>query len=89
MAPYRADHYMSGELNYRVSSIEKVINAVKEKYSKFGKEDFTDGYSLETERWRFNIRPSNTEPLLRLNVEARDAHFIDEIRTEIEKIINE
>src|SRR5580765_2801766 len=62
MAPYQAGHFMSGELNYRVSSIEKVINEVREKYSSMGKEDFTDGYSLETERWRFNIRPSNTEP---------------------------
>lgn len=88
MAPYRAGHYMSGELNYKVSSIEKVISAVREKYSSMGEEDFTDGYSLETERWRFNIRPSNTEPLLRLNIEARDSHFVDEIRTDIEKIIN-
>ncbi len=88
MAPYRAGHYMSGELNYKVSSIEKVIDAVRAKYSQLGEEDFTDGYSLETERWRFNIRPSNTEPLLRLNIEARDAHFVDEIRTDIEKIIN-
>jgi phosphomannomutase len=88
MAPYRAGHYMSGELNYRVGDIEKVIAAVKAKYSSLGKEDYTDGYSLETERWRFNIRPSNTEPFLRLNIEARDAHFVDEIRTDIEKIIN-
>ena len=88
MAPYRAGHCMSGELNYRVKDIEKVIAAVKAKYSSVGKEDYTDGYSLETERWRFNIRPSNTEPLLRLNIEARDAHFVDKIRTDIEKIIN-
>jgi len=88
MAPYRAGHYMSGELNYRVKDIETVIAAVRAKYGSMGKEDFTDGYSLETEKWRFNIRPSNTEPLLRLNLEAREPHLIDEIRSDIEKIIN-
>ncbi|PWT93256.1 MAG: phosphomannomutase [Blastocatellia bacterium] len=88
VAPYIAGHYMSGELNYHVKDIQKVIAEVKAKYSSEGKEDFTDGYSLETDHWRFNIRPSNTEPLLRLNIEAREPHFVNEIRGDIEKIIN-
>jgi phosphomannomutase len=88
IAPYLAGHYMSGELNYHVKDIQKIIAEVKAKYSSLGAEDFTDGYSLETERWRFNIRPSNTEPLLRLNIESRDPHYVDEIRQDIEKIIN-
>lgn len=87
MAPYMAGHYMSGELNYKVKDIEKVIAAVKERFSRDGSEDYTDGYSLETGEWRFNIRPSNTEPLLRLNIEARRPELVDQIRTEIEKII--
>lgn len=87
MAPYMAGHYMSGELNYKVKDIEKVIAAVREKYHGHGTEDFTDGYSLETPEWRFNIRPSNTEPLLRLNIEARKDGLVDEIRTQIEEII--
>jgi phosphomannomutase len=87
MRPYLEGHFMSGELNYHVSDIQKVIAAVKEQYAKDGKEDFTDGYSLESDDWRFNIRPSNTEPLLRLNIEARKAGLVEKIKAEIEKII--
>ena len=57
------------------------------KISRQGQEDFTDGYSLETPEWRFNIRGSNTEPLLRLNIEARKPELVDKIRNEIEEII--
>ena len=87
IAPYMAGHYMSGELNYRVKDIKAVIEQVKQKFHGEGQEDFTDGYSLETAEWRFNIRGSNTEPLLRLNIEARQAGLVDHIRQEIEKII--
>src|SRR5581483_1968779 len=59
-----------GELNYRVEDAQKTIAAVKDHFTGRGSEDFTDGFSLTGDDWRFNIRPSNTEPLLRLNVEA-------------------
>jgi len=88
IAPYMAGHYMSGELNYHVKDIKAVIARVQEKFRGEGQEDFTDGFSLETPEWRFNIRGSNTEPLLRLNIEARKPNLVDEIKTEIEKIIN-
>ena len=88
IAPYMAGHYMSGELNYHVQDIKAVIANVQEKFRGEGQEDFTDGFSLETPEWRFNIRGSNTEPLLRLNIEARKPNLVDEIKTEIEKIIN-
>ena len=88
MAPYLAGHYMSGELNYRVRDIKTVISKVQEKYRGQGEEDFTDGYSLETPEWRFNIRGSNTEPLLRLNIETRKPELVDQITKEIETIIN-
>ena len=87
MQPYMEGHYMSGELNYRVEDAQKTIANVKARFSKEGKEDFTDGYSLETSYWRFNIPPSNTEPLLRLNIEARKPGLVEKIRTEIESII--
>ena len=87
MQQYMEGHYMSGELNYRVDDVKKVIEAVKSKFSKEGTEDFTDGYSLETTDWRFNIRPSNTEPLLRLNIEARKDGLVENVRDQIEEII--
>src|SRR5204862_2740891 len=87
MRPYMEGHYMSGELNYRVEDAQKTIDAVKHGFSKEGKEDFTDGYSLTTKEWRFNIRPSNTEPLLRLNIEARQTGLVEKIQSEVEAII--
>lgn len=87
IAPYMAGHYMSGELNYHVKDIQAVIEKVNEKFHGEGQEDYTDGYSLETAEWRFNIRGSNTEPLLRLNIEARKPELVDQIKGEIEKII--
>jgi phosphomannomutase len=87
MRPYMEGHYMSGELNYRVEDAQKTIEAVKKRFSKEGQEDFTDGYSLTTDDWRFNIRPSNTEPLLRLNIEARKPGLVEKLRAEIEPII--
>jgi phosphomannomutase len=87
MRPYMEGHYMSGELNYRVADVQKTIAAVKERFGHQGKEDFTDGYSLETSDWRFNIRPSNTEPLLRLNIEARKPGLVDKVRAEAEAVV--
>lgn len=89
MAPYMAGHYMSGELNYRVKDIKAVIGKVQEKFRGEGQEDFIDGFSLETPEWRFNIRGSNTEPLLRLNIEARKPELVEKTRKEIERIIQE
>lgn len=87
MRPYMEGHYMSGELNYRVDDIKKVIAAVTDRFSKEGTEDLTDGYSLNSTDWRFNIRPSNTEPLLRLNLEAHKPGLIENVQSEIESII--
>jgi phosphomannomutase len=88
MAQYKAGHYMSGELNYHVKDVKATIEKVKETFHGKGTEDFTDGYSLETPEWRFNIRGSNTEPLLRLNIEARKPELVDKTKQEIETIIN-
>lgn len=88
MRPFILDHYMTGELNYRVRDMVSIIECVKEQFGSHGKEDFTDGYSVESDLWRFNIRPSNTEPFLRLNVEARDPQILEDMRTQLEKIIS-
>jgi len=87
MRPYMEGHYMSGELNYKVADAQKTIEAVRERFSKEGEEDFTDGFSLNAGDWRFNIRPSNTEPLLRLNIEARKPGLVEKVHAEVEAII--
>jgi phosphomannomutase len=62
----------SGEINRRVQDAPAVIARVQADYaSRALAVDHTDGLSVEFERWRFNLRSSNTEPLLRLNVESR------------------
>jgi phosphomannomutase len=62
----------SGEINRKVKDASAVIRAVEERYTPNAKSvDRTDGLSVEFADWRFNLRSSNTEPLLRLNVESR------------------
>jgi phosphomannomutase/phosphoglucomutase len=79
----------SGEINYRVKKVEPVIEQVLAHYGPQNPRiDRTDGISLEFPDWRFNLRPSNTEPLLRLNVETRaDAAAISRHLAELESLI--
>lgn len=85
--PFILNHYMTGELNYRVGDMAGAIERVRAQYGLHGSEDFTDGYSVENSLWRFNIRPSNTEPFLRLNVEARNPEILNHMKGELERII--
>ncbi len=69
----------SGEVNVAVYDPRKVIEAVELKVSGTGANlDYLDGLTVEYEEWWFNIRPSNTEPLLRINVEARTEQECEE-----------
>ena len=61
----------SGERNFTVADPDNVIAAILQKYGEAAELDEMDGVSLSFPAWRFNLRKSNTEPLLRLNVEAR------------------
>ncbi len=73
---------VSGELNYRVPDAKTAIAAVEARYLPGASGvDRTDGLSLEFPDWRFNLRSSNTEPLLRLNVEARGSAALMADRT--------
>jgi phosphomannomutase len=63
---------VSGEINRRVADASLAIEEVSSLYAADAKSiDRTDGISLEFEDWRFNLRASNTEPVIRLNVETR------------------
>jgi phosphomannomutase/phosphomannomutase/phosphoglucomutase len=62
----------SGEINREIADVKGVIARVRQHYEPLAKSlDLTDGLSLEFDAWRFNLRGSNTEPLVRLNVESR------------------
>jgi phosphomannomutase len=65
-----AAYPVSGEINSRVKDPDAVIQAVEEHYTD-GEKDYTDGVSVSYPGYRFNLRKSNTEPVLRLNVETR------------------
>jgi phosphomannomutase len=72
----------SGEINREVGDPALVLERVRERYAPFaGSLDQTDGLSLEFPDWRFNLRLSNTEPLIRLNVESRGGVGLMEERT--------
>jgi len=79
----------SGEINYKVSNAKSTIAALKAKYlSSAIAEDNTDGISLDCQGWRFNVRTSNTEPLLRLNVETEgNTVALSKILKEIDSVI--
>jgi len=73
----------SGELNYRVPDAKAAIAAIEGRYAAGALSlDRTDGVSFEFSDWRFNLRTSNTEPLLRLNVEARGSIALMKSKTD-------
>jgi phosphomannomutase len=73
----------SGELNFRVADADAAIRAIESTYAAGDPVlDRTDGLSMEFPEWRFNIRSSNTEPLLRLNVESRGSRELMQQRTD-------
>ncbi len=73
----------SGEINSTVADAPAVIKAIEEHYEEQSiAKDFTDGLSMEFDEWRFNLRSSNTEPLLRLNVESKGNQELMEEKTE-------
>ena len=78
---------VSGEINNKVQDADEVIRIIEEKYAD-GDKDYTDGLSVEFDTYRFNVRKSNTEPLLRLNVETRgDAILLEEKSSELLRLI--
>lgn len=80
----------SGEINFRVADVQAAIEQVLEHYRPLAPAiDRTDGVSLDFGTWRFNLRGSNTEPLLRLNVETRgDIQLLRKRTTEISALID-
>ena len=72
---------ISGEINSKVADADKVFEELEAKYGKEGKVTKVDGLSVEFDKWRFNVRKSNTEPVVRLNVETRQDKALCEEKT--------
>ena len=76
------------QANFKITDIEGTLQKVKEKYSD-GKQDFMDGVTVEYKDWWFNLRPSNTEPLIKLTIEANTQEILDEKVKELSDFIGE
>lgn len=88
IAPVFQKHFISGEINNLVADPAFSISKVQDRYSD-AKLSFDDGLTIEYPDWRANLRISNTESLLRLNIEAKSQKLVNDVRYEILKIIRQ
>ena len=86
LKPLRETYHVSGEINSRVADVEAALARLEERY-RDGRIEKLDGVSVDYDSWHFNVRPSNTEPLLRLNLEAYTAQEMEGRRDEVLSII--
>ncbi|CAN5559584.1 phosphomannomutase/phosphoglucomutase [soil metagenome] len=78
----------SGEINSKVEDTDEILGKIEDQYAGEGVEvDHLDGLTVDNGDWWFNLRPSNTEPLLRLNVEAEDPKVMEQKRDELLELI--
>jgi phosphomannomutase len=86
-APLRVGHFITGELNTPVADVPLKLQELKERYAGEGRVSHLDGLSVDADDWHFNVRPSNTEPLLRLNLEATTEELMERKRDEVLAVI--
>jgi len=87
--PLKAKYFISGEINTKLAHPDAVpvkLGEIAAKYAD-GKQYTLDGLSVEYPEWHFNVRPSNTEPLLRLNLEAKTERLMEGRRDEVLALI--
>ncbi|MFA6108345.1 MAG: phosphomannomutase/phosphoglucomutase [Candidatus Latescibacterota bacterium] len=82
LRPLEARYFLSGEINSRVADPQAKVQALAERYAD-GRVEWIDGVSVSYPDWHFNVRPSNTEPLLRLNLEALDRGSMERHRDDV------
>src|SRR5438067_442826 len=87
LRPFRERYFITGELNTPVADVALKLQELKERYASEGKVSHLDGISIEADDWHVNVRPSNTEPLLRLNLEARSRELMEAKRDEVLELI--
>jgi phosphomannomutase len=86
---FRSRYFITGEINTPVADVPAKLVELEERFGPAGTVSHLDGLSVEAEDWHFNVRPSNTEPLLRLNLEARSEQLMIEKRDEVLGVIRE
>jgi phosphomannomutase len=84
---YRGRYFLTGELNTPVSDVAVKLQELKERFGPEGRVSHLDGISVDADDWHMNVRPSNTEPLLRLNLEARSEDLMERKRDEVLEVI--
>jgi phosphomannomutase len=84
---YRDRYFLTGEINVPVTDVAVKLQEIKERFGSEGQVSHLDGISIEAEDWHLNVRPSNTEPLLRLNLEARSREVMERKRDEVLEVI--
>jgi phosphomannomutase len=88
LRPFRERFFLTGEINTPVADVPLKLQELKERYAaEGGRISHLDGISIEFDDWHFNVRPSNTEPLLRLNLEALSEALMIEKREEVLELI--
>jgi len=87
LRPYRERYFITGELNTPVPDVALKLQELKERFGSEGKVSHLDGLSIEADDWHMNVRPSNTEPLLRLNLEALSPELMERKRDEVLEVI--
>jgi phosphomannomutase len=87
LRPFTERYFITGELNTPVPDVDLKLQELKRRFAPEGEVSHLDGISIEAEDWHFNVRPSNTEPLLRLNLEARSKERMEEKRDEVLEVI--
>lgn len=89
LEPLRRTYFISGEINTKLASMEAVGPKLTELAGRYtgGQQSTMDGLSVEYADWHFNVRPSNTEPLLRLNLEATTPQLMAAKRDEVLALI--
>jgi len=87
LAAYRARYFITGELNTPVPDVALKLQELKERFGQEGIVSHLDGLSVDAPDWHMNVRPSNTEPLLRLNLEALSPELMERKRDEVLEVI--
>jgi phosphomannomutase len=87
LAPYRERYFLTGELNTPVADVPLKLRELEERFGPEGQISHLDGLSVEAADWHFNVRPSNTEPLLRLNLEGLSKELMESKREQVLDLI--